>query len=186
MKRSVSIRTPAISHVNGVRQPKGAGWIYEFNGEAVIATIENAAEQGLMRIVASLAEQARESGSYTNRTGNLRTLITPSMFHSEDDPEDYPATPVTYIGDNGLPETRLKYTPPSEFFDPDVETTPTEITGRVTALMGYAAAVESRGYDVLSHVFVDLLSNPEKYFIEIADAVERSSVAASLTVTRGV
>jgi hypothetical protein len=107
------------------------------------------------------------------------------MYHSEDDPESYPATPVTYISGNGLPETRLKFTPPSEFFDPDVEATATEITGRVTAMMGYAAAVESRGFNVLSHVFAEFISNPEKYFVEIEDAVERSSVAASLTVTRG-
>jgi hypothetical protein len=162
-------------------------YTYETNFPEVIAAIENAAQRGLARIVSELAEQARRSGSYDDRTTNLRTLITPNIERSDDVPENqYTCLPVTYF-DNflGVEVADIKYLPPEDFYIPKVEAMGVEITARVSALMPYAAAVESRGYDVLSQVFTGFISNPQQYFSEIQDEIARNEVASSLTVRQG-
>jgi len=77
-------------------------YTYETHFPEVIAAIANAAQRGLARIASELAEQARRSGSYDDRTTNLRTLITPNIERSDDEPEhQYACLPVTYF-DNFL------------------------------------------------------------------------------------
>jgi len=85
----------------------------------------------------------------------------------------------------GVEVADIKYLPPEDFYIPKVEAMGVEITARVSALMPYAAAVESRGYDVLSQVFTGFISNPQQYFSEIQDEIARNEVASSLTVRQG-
>jgi len=160
---------------------------YETHFPEVIAAIENGAQRGLARIASELAEQARRSGSYNDRTMSLRTLITPNIERSEDEPENqYPFVMVPYFDEFFNEEMMGKrFLPPEDFFIPKVEAEGAEVTARVSALMPYAAAVESRGYDVLSHVFTGFISNPQQYFSEIQDEIARNEVASSLTVRQG-
>lgn len=114
----------------------------------MLTTELNIREQALIRNLDYVGErvvkEAREAGSYKNRTGNLRAstgyiivrhgaIIIQSAFSPENGSEQ---------GENGMPTG-------SEFAHSLVPKYPAGIVLIVVAGMKYAAAVTAKGYNVL-------------------------------------
>ena len=125
--------------------------IFEDHFAEVLAAIDNASERFLAGVGQDVVTDARATGTYENRTGNLRRMITSNANHAKDDPETYPGTDVVVTESDGKVHKRKQFSPPADFDETKVERrSENELVVTVAAIMPYAAAQEARGNAVLS------------------------------------
>lgn len=157
------------------------------HADEILQRIENASKRAIAKIGQHIVDRARAEGSYENRTGNLRRMITANPDHAGDTPEtDYQSTEITVTGANGQEQKRKQYTPPSTFDNPNVAEKKTslgfEYSIVVAALMRYAQAVEAKNKAVLSHVINEIEINADKYVQEIMFEIE-AELSSGLSTT---
>jgi hypothetical protein len=104
--------------------------------------IEEAILLRLLRIGEQFITDARNNGSYTDRTGNLRSSIGYVVLRNG---QQYSASGFTQVkqGSTGIQTAMSLLEEAKQRF-------PTGLVLIVVAGMHYAAAVESKGYDVLT------------------------------------
>lgn len=138
---------------------------YENNFEQAIAEIQNITKIALAKAGQKCVIKAQDTGDYTNQTGNARRLITSNSIYAYDDPRQYPSIIVLTEESDGKTHRRKRYTPPSGFDNTTVEERGEKLIVTVAAIVWYAAPLEAKGFNVLSHVMDELMSNPGEFFV---------------------
>lgn len=154
--------------------------VFETRVAEALREITNVLDRGLVNITQQVVDTAREEGSYENRTGNLRRLITPNHEHALDDPKSYPSTPVQVEESDGRVHKRQQYHPPSGFDDIKIEKDGDESATTVAAVMHYAGPLEARGHDVLTGSVDKVITNAPKIMgkaFESTDLTDRRTKA---------
>jgi len=137
--------------------------VFENRIEDAIRECNDVVERVLVNAGSQIADEARKMGDYTNRTGNLRRMVTPNFEHASDDPKTYPSHMLTYEDIDGKLVHRPQYQPPSEFDQPKIEVRGNSLVLTIANIMWYAAALEAKGYAVLSRAFNAVVANPKRY-----------------------
>jgi hypothetical protein len=149
--------------------------------DEVLVAISDIAEAGLARVADRIVDDARDTGSYQNRTGNTRRLITPNVKHALDDPTRYASTPVVVEDSDGVTRNKKQYTPPEGFDDVTIERRPDGPVVTVAAIVRNASPLEARGYDVLSHSVQKVVANADEVIAR--DFTDRRTKAERLSGT---
>jgi hypothetical protein len=130
--------------------------------EEVLAAITDQMARCLAGVAVDVVTNAREVGSYENRTGNLRRMITPNVEHAYDDPKGYPGADVAVVEADGKQHHQKQYAPPEDFDKPVVEEREDELVVTVAAIMPYAAPLEAKGYAVLTQSVDQVIANADE------------------------
>ena len=132
--------------------------IQDFSPE-VIAAIGGQMRKCLAGVGIRVVDLAREKGSYNNRTGNLRRFITPNKNRAQDDVKSYAHHDIRVVEADGVAHTRQQYNAPEGFDTVVVEDRGEELVVTIADIMWYAAALEARGYIVLTGAVQELITN---------------------------
>lgn len=153
--------------------------IFENRFDEVLSRINGIAETGLANVADRVVDDARDTGSYQNRTGNTRRLITPNVEHALDDPTGYTSQPVVVEDSDGVTRTKKQYTPPEGFDDVKIENRPDGPVVTVAAIVRNASPLEAKGYDVLSHSVQKVVANADEVIAR--DFTDRRTKAERLS-----
>jgi len=132
--------------------------IFDNRFEEALKEIDDLLKRRLAAAGQQIVLEARSSGDYENRVGNLRRMITSNFEHAYDDVKTYPKTMVSVEDADGKTRNRPRFTPPADFDKTKVEDRADGFYITIASIMWYAAALEAHGYNVLSHVFDKLLA----------------------------
>ena len=176
----MAVRRIVLSHTN---PPSAITYDNRF-AEALLA-MKDTAKQVLAGAAQQVVDSAQEKGDYANRTGNLRRLITSNHEHAYDNPKSFSSTEVTVMESDGKQHKRKQYHPPAGFDKTTIEERPDGIYSTVAAIMWYAAALEAKGYSVLSAAVQELITNPSQFFaVDKTDWRTKKERLASLSDSR--
>lgn len=145
----------AVRNINLPHTKPSSRITYENNFEEVISQIVAPLPKALTKVAQNIVNAAQDTGTYENRTGNLRRLITSNVDRVDDDVKTYQSTEVLVTESDGETSRKKQYHPPPDFDETKVIETADGVEGAVCALMPYAAIREAHGDKVLTDAVLD-------------------------------